>query len=69
MENFKFNQEMVLASRDLVTLRDFFRRHFDHTQWWNDVNESLVHLENMLDVLETVDGDIEELEAIIRHEV
>ena len=67
MENFKFTQEMVLANRDLVTLRDFFRRYFKYTQWWENINESLVHLENMMDVLNTVDGDIEELEAVVNH--
>ena len=57
-----FEFELVMAKRDMVTLRAFLEKHVKYTKYWEELNISLVHIGNMLDVLDVHDGDLDEVE-------
>lgn len=54
--NVKFCNELVMAERDMATLRAFFERHLKYTKVWDEINNSLVHLENVLDIMDVDEG-------------
>lgn len=55
-----FEFELVMAKRDMATLRAFLEKRVKYTKYWEELNLSLVHIENMLDVLDLHDGDLDE---------
>lgn len=55
-----FEFELVMAKRDMATLRAFLEKRVKYTKYWSGLNSSLVHIENMLDVLDMHDGTFDE---------
>ncbi len=55
-----FEFELVMAKRDMTTLRAFLEKRVKYTKYWSELNLSLVHIENMLDVLDMHDGTLDE---------
>ena len=55
-----FEFELVMAKRDMATLRAFLEKRVKYTKYWSELNLSLVHIENMLDVLDMHDGTLDE---------
>ena len=55
-----FEFELIMAKRDMATLRAFLEKRVKYTKYWSELNLSLVHIENMLDVLDMHDGTLDE---------
>ena len=53
-----FEVKLVMAMRDIATLRAFLEERVKYTEYWEELNKSLVHIENMLDLLDICEGDL-----------
>lgn len=55
--------ELVMAKRDMVTLRAFLEKSVKYTKYWHELNMSLELIETVLDSFDSLDlhdGDLVE---------